>query len=463
MKYTKIIKKEIKVMIVVVVILLLVVLGVSYALFMQVTDNTNNQVVTTGSLQIEYASTNGYIENDTYKELLPMSNDQGLLQSGYEFNVKNTGSLPVAYNVYLYINEEEYNKDIEAGTISGSLFDNLSLIHYNLQTNDDGNTDINILSEQTIKEEDGITKYILHSDEVSSKTNAINNHKLRIWLSEDADVEEIGKYIYLKLEVTSYVKGQEEKIICKRATELHEEICSNSDSTAYCLADGYTLGDTITYGNETITSGVLTSGDAFDCDVNGDGIYDDKLERFYYVTDMNENIAVLSYYSNVSEGVADSANNYAYNINYSLTEYYGPKTAMKQLPTTEQWKIELASSLRNITDESGVVRVLGFNYENKAARLLTAQEINASCNITIGNYNVKELEKCNYLLENTKYSSSQTGTYGYWIESPRASYSEDAWVVVSFDRSVRFNLHVDNSDNYGVRPVIEVSKSNITY
>ena len=103
MKYTKIIKKEIKVMVVVVVVLLLVVLGVSYALFMQVTDNTNNQVVTTGSLQIEYASTNGYIENDTYKELLPMSNDQGLLQSGYEFSVKNTGSLQVTYNVYLYV------------------------------------------------------------------------------------------------------------------------------------------------------------------------------------------------------------------------------------------------------------------------------------------------------------------------------------------------------------------------
>ena len=157
MKYTKIIKKEIKVMVVVVVILLMVVLGVSYALFMQVTDNTNNQVVTTGSLQIEYASTNGYIENDTYKELLPMSNDQGLLQSGYEFSVKNTGSLPVAYNVYLYVNQEEYNKDVQAGTISGSLFDNLSLIHYNLQTNDDGNTDINILSERASKEENGIT------------------------------------------------------------------------------------------------------------------------------------------------------------------------------------------------------------------------------------------------------------------------------------------------------------------
>ena len=237
MKYTNIIKKEIKVMLVVVVILLMVVLGVSYALFMQVTDNTNNQVLTTGSLQIEYASTNGYIENDTYKELLPMSNDQGLLQSGYEFSVKNTGSLPVAYNVYLYVNEEEYNKDVQAGTISGSLFDNLSLIHYNLQTNDDGNKNINILSEQTIKEEDGITKYVLHSDEVSSKTNTINNHKLRIWLSEDIDVAEIGKYIYLKLEVTSYVKGQEPKV-CKLTKD------ENSDG----IAD---IGDMITCDTES--------------------------------------------------------------------------------------------------------------------------------------------------------------------------------------------------------------------
>ena len=46
----------------------------------------------------------------------------------------------------------------------------------------------------------------------------------------------------------------------------------------------------------TISSGNLKSGDAFDCDVNGDGKYNSDTERFYYVTDMNDSTAVLIMY-----------------------------------------------------------------------------------------------------------------------------------------------------------------------
>ena len=53
---------------------------------------------------------------------------------------------------------------------------------------------------------------------------------------------------------------------------LHTEECTQTSN--YCYAAGYVEGNkgtTITYGNENVTEGVLTSGDAFDCDVNGDG------------------------------------------------------------------------------------------------------------------------------------------------------------------------------------------------
>ena len=61
---------------------------------------------------------------------------------------------------------------------------------------------------------------------------------------------------------------------CQRATTLHTETCINSSTSGYCQADGYALNDTITYGNETTTTGVLTVGDAIDCDINGDGTFD---------------------------------------------------------------------------------------------------------------------------------------------------------------------------------------------
>ena len=103
----------------------------------------------------------------------------------------------------------------------------------------------------------------------------------------------------------------EKKVICKRATTLHTEECTQTDATYYCSGAGYTTSGTkgtttITYGNLG-TSRTLTSGDAFDCDVNGDGTYDSSTERFYYVSDyyntstksFENDTAVLIYYYNI--------------------------------------------------------------------------------------------------------------------------------------------------------------------
>ena len=54
--------------------------------------------------------------------------------------------------------------------------------------------------------------------------------------------------------------------LCKRATTFHSETCTSSSITGYCYAGG----TSITYG-QIGSIGTLTSGDAFDCDVNGDG------------------------------------------------------------------------------------------------------------------------------------------------------------------------------------------------
>lgn len=208
MKYTKIIKRETKIMIGIVVVLVVIVLGVSYSLFMQVNSNTNNQVVTTGTLQVEYASSNGFITNDTYKDIVPISNDAALTQKGYEFSVKNTGSLPVAYQVYLYVNKSDYEADKASGKVTGDLFEETGLIKFNLQTNSNGNNDINKLAEQMNKTENGMIKYRIYSGTIP-ENNSIDTHNLKIWLDEDMDTSYIGKYIYLKLEVNSYVNGQE--------------------------------------------------------------------------------------------------------------------------------------------------------------------------------------------------------------------------------------------------------------
>ena len=55
MNYKKVFKRETKVIAYIVICLTLVVIGTSYALFLKVDSNSNNQVVNAGSLEITYS------------------------------------------------------------------------------------------------------------------------------------------------------------------------------------------------------------------------------------------------------------------------------------------------------------------------------------------------------------------------------------------------------------------------
>lgn len=269
---------------------------------------------------------------------------------------------------------------------------------------------------------------------------------------------------------------------CRRATTLHTEECTQTSTSNYCSGQGYTASGskgttTITYGNLG-TAGTLASGDAFDCDVNGDGVYDATTERFYYVSDLyntttkefDSNYAVLVYYNNTTAGVADntSASKIAYYADYDQN-WHGPVTAITNLPTTTQWNnVSLSSTSRAILTETGTTSTSGgplptsYSYSGYAARLLIAQEINSACGITVGSLTIGELDTCNYLMENTKYSSSSLGTYGYWLETPWASYSHFVWSVNGNYRRVNYTSAY-NAGGFGVRPAIEVLKSDISY
>ena len=244
--------------------------------------------------------------------------------------------------------------------------------------------------------------------------------------------------------------GQDMKtIVCKRA----EEKTLHTDGT-------HTFGS---IGSK----GTLSSGDAFDCDVNGDGTYDENTERFYYVTDMDDSTAVLIYYNNVEKGKTSNSKLVAYDS--SGENWHGPRTAIKQLPTTSQWSnVSLKNSVRAILNENGGNTTKGetlpsnFSYAGYSARLLTVQEINKACGIKVGNYTPGELDNCNYLMENTKYSNASIGNYGYWLENAHSDNSTHAWFVNGYYRDVN-HLTADNVGDFGVRPAIEVLKSNIEY
>ena len=285
----------------------------------------------------------------------------------------------------------------------------------------------------------------------------------------------------LKFDGNSISKDEPKgKIICKRATTLHTEECTQTDESLYCSREGYIASgskgtSTITYGNLG-TKGSLNSGDAFDCDVNGDGEYNPGTERFYYVSDyyntstkkFESDTAVLIYFNNVNSGNPSTDSTYAYDS--SGENWHGPRTLIAQLPTKNQWdNVSLKNVTRTIFNEisgnttTGGTLPSNFSYEGYAARLLTVEEIRqATRKSNIPTLEVGELNNAIYLMENTRFSSKNNGPWAWWLENSSSNYSNMAQNASGNTCNVNGN-YVQDAGGNGVRPAIEVSKINIDY
>ena len=308
------------------------------------------------------------------------------------------------------------------------------------------------------------------------KSNQSETLKVRIAFKKDitaADLPTADSTLNLNLSL-SYQQADDSAVAivhptCKRATVLHNTTCNNAgdgvSNSKYC-SGAYSIGDSVTFGNLG-TTGIFTTGDAFDCDVNGDGVYDPTTERFYYVSDyydtqtktFSNEYATLIYYSNVINGIASNERKtFEYDANKNTSD--GPVLAIKQLPTTEQWKnISLYKSKRNIISYSGNIENSDFNYSTYAARFITYFELKNGCldendNQFDDNILVK---RCGFMLENTNYFANSL-PYGYYTETKGSGVLE----VSSPGGKVATQM-----PSYGgqsaIRPAIEVVKSKIVY
>jgi len=250
-----------------------------------------------------------------------------------------------------------------------------------------------------------------------------------------------------------------ERIIpfCKKASILHSATCTRDDGLG--CNNATETGGLITYG--TLPDGSPKAGDAYDCDVNNDKVFDSETERFYYIKSEGNN-SVLIHSINVNNQTM-----YAYDS--AKKNIFGPRTGYQLLPSTIEWtnpKLILPGT-RTITSETGGNVTKGgtlgtFTYTNKAARFLTAQEVNAVCGITIGSSVVGELNDCTWLLENLGYyeRASGTRTYGYWLETPKSNSNYEAWCVDGRSRFV-YKGGANQTTYCGVRPAITIKTKDI--
>ena len=234
---------------------------------------------------------------------------------------------------------------------------------------------------------------------------------------------------------TYYAHYTHASTVCRPATTLHS-------------SGGTNFGQ--------IHSGtVLSAGDAYDCDVNGDGTFDATDERFYYLTDTSNGEAVFIFSNNIHQGGSGAVamckpDAIAYGPNF--TE--GPNTAITELPTTTDWSnVNLYTEPRTITNEANTAVVSSYLYTGKAARLATLAEIKAATTSSI-NGTTNELASYTFLLENTaSYGDCRSN---YWLETSKASGG--AYRIDGASANKKLGNATGSS---GVRPVIEVPYSSI--
>ena len=253
--------------------------------------------------------------------------------------------------------------------------------------------------------------------------------------------------------------------VCVRATTLHNETCGRTSlgcySTGY-YATGSKGTTTITYGNDPQSTGSsLVPGDAFDCDINNDGVYNPSTERFYYLR-TSVNNAVLIYYTNISNTgsavVSTQIAKYAYDS--ANKSDLGPRTGYEQLPSITEWDnhgISLPGE-RLMLNENGLATInkgntqtSSFTYANKAARFLTYQDVVSACGV--GLRHEGDLDNCTYLMENTGYATNDK-INGYWLENPLSTSTNNV-LGMNFQKRYVGYTNASNTGN-GVRPVIEV-------
>ena len=283
--------------------------------------------------------------------------------------------------------------------------------------------------------------------------------------------------------------GREIIPVCKRAETLHTDTCNKTSwgcNYAGYSSNGIHGTKTITYGNLGTSGNLPVAGDAFDCDVNGDGIHDSDTERFYYIGQEGNKYNFI-YFSNISNDGTNITPSMETKYKYASIEdgqamggchnngcnWYGPITAVKYLPTKDQWSnLDLIGS-RTILNQLGTTEVHNpflnndykqiinpFDYGDKVARMLTRKEAEEICGL--GERVEGELDSCNYLLEKVPQyiNDGNNLSFGYWLETASDAYT-GATHVSGGDRYI-YGSETRNG-NIGIRPVISISKSKVKY
>ncbi len=185
-KISKFTRREIIMTIVTVLAITSFALGTSYAIFSDIETSSNYNIVESGNLEIAFDHTEDGIGNVlSLNNAYPMSDSDGLLQTGYTFKVTNTGTLDSDYSVKVLDDDGM----IEADGCASNLLDKSKI-----KVSIDGSTPVLLSALEA-------SNWVIQTGKL--KTNETVTHTIRMWIDINSGNEVLGKHYHGKILVTA--------------------------------------------------------------------------------------------------------------------------------------------------------------------------------------------------------------------------------------------------------------------
>lgn len=162
-------------------IALLLIIGITYALWFRYFMGTKEQEITTGKLELVLTDESAGV---SLLNTTPVSDNVGMSFKPYTFKIRNYGTIPATYKVYLIDDESSYYSD--QCNDKKMPWDN---IKYSLKENDNINTG------NLSKENNGL---LLES---SINPDEVNNYYLNLWIRSEATTAIANYHFHAKIKV----------------------------------------------------------------------------------------------------------------------------------------------------------------------------------------------------------------------------------------------------------------------
>ncbi len=181
-KISKFTRREIIMTIVTVLAITSFALGTSYAIFSDIETSSNYNIVEAGNLEIAFDHTEDGIGNVlSLNNAYPMSDSDGLLQTGYTFKVENTGSLNTIYTVKIL----DDTGMIEADGCASNILDKSKI-----RVSVDGGLPITLSTLEA-------NNWIIQTGSLAPTETA--THTIKMWIDINSGNEILGKHYHGKI------------------------------------------------------------------------------------------------------------------------------------------------------------------------------------------------------------------------------------------------------------------------